>query len=402
MTSPPELDVADLVTAPDAEAMIDQLRMGLPVSRQLRAFTVGREEELDDLEGRLDAEPQGQGLLLRANYGSGKTHLLKLTREMALSRGWAVSFVEVSAQHGIRFNRFDQVAGAVLRNLELPDGRRGLRGLFERYEALDTEEVDPDVADEREELSGGGRWDYSDLLSSEALYVGLRAWMRSEDEDVRDLAVEWLSHPDRYQTRRKLLKEQLVDQLFVGDPRSGWQLYAALDWSRDDYENAWRLLNGTNQLVHLTGARGLVLCFDEAEDILQGLNNRNYEATALRFLFDFFVGRFDGEAYFAVTPDFVNKARDLLLMKGVYEFPYSQFDELDNFQLSPLTFDDFLLLASRVVKLHSQAYDWDAGGALDFAAAADVLTREWDPHEPQRIRIAAKELVSLLDEALDG
>lgn len=78
-----------------ADRVIEQLRYGVPPPEHVRAFTVGRKAQLEALEQSL-AQPKnstGTALLVKANYGSGKSHLLKVVREMALEAGFAVSLV---------------------------------------------------------------------------------------------------------------------------------------------------------------------------------------------------------------------------------------------------------------------------------------------------------------------
>jgi len=266
MTSPP--DVGLRLSDDQAEQVISQLRMGIPPKGHMRPFTVGRDDELRRLEDRLD-EHQATGLLLRANYGSGKTHLLRLIEDMSLARGYAVSFVEVSAQHGIRFNRMDQVAGAVVRNLVLPDGRTGIRGLLQAYEdADDNNSVSASTRRVREELSEGGDWHYSDLLGSDALYLAMRAWHRGGTAETRDFAVEAVSFPDRYKGNSWAVQRELVDPFPSGDLDVDYRLRAATQWSSDEYERAWSLLGGLDRLARMSGLLGVVILFDEIEDVI--------------------------------------------------------------------------------------------------------------------------------------
>lgn len=112
-----------------AEGIVEQLRYGVPPPDYVRLFTVGRESQLHELESSLSAPTGGQGnaLLVKANYGAGKSHLLKIVREMALDAGYAVSLVVVNAQEGVRFNRLDTIVGSICREMEVDhSGKRGL------------------------------------------------------------------------------------------------------------------------------------------------------------------------------------------------------------------------------------------------------------------------------------
>src|SRR5262245_40592341 len=118
--------------AASAQRVIESLRYGIPPDGHIREFTVGRRSEIAQLTDRLQKKSTG-ALLLKANYGSGKSHLLRLIREHALNAGFAVSSVSLDARANVRFNRMDQVFGAICRNIEVPTalGQKGIRPFFD-------------------------------------------------------------------------------------------------------------------------------------------------------------------------------------------------------------------------------------------------------------------------------
>ena len=67
----------------EAQRVLDSLRKGIPPDGFIGQFTVGREEEIASLTNRLQCNGSGS-LLLKANYGCGKSQLLKFVRETAL------------------------------------------------------------------------------------------------------------------------------------------------------------------------------------------------------------------------------------------------------------------------------------------------------------------------------
>jgi len=114
------------LTPIQAERALEDLRKGIPPTGLLEHFTVGRKTEIQWLDDHL-VDDESYSLLLKANYGSGKSHLLQLIREKALNAGFAVSLVVLDAKSGVRFNRMDQIFGRILRNLEIEfeDGTTG-------------------------------------------------------------------------------------------------------------------------------------------------------------------------------------------------------------------------------------------------------------------------------------
>lgn len=393
---PLELDVGT------AERIVGQLRVGIPPAGFVRQFTVGRQEELRALERDLRAGMHGKAVLVRANYGGGKTHLLNLVRDLALLNNYAVSFVEVSSHRGVRFNRMDQIFSAVCRSIQLPDrADRGIGALFRAYADVDVEKLDEDARDERHDVDDGGTWRQPGSVITGPVYIALRAAVVSESGDTWDTVVDWFTRGEPDKLPRTQLLEDLVDSLYVGDPRSRYQLYNEIKFRRDGQEPSWESLNDLNTLAELSGYRGLVLLFDEFEDVIQNLNNRLLEKNALENLFRFFAGGYEGAAYFAVTPDFVRKCRDRLMMKGVWDFPYERFDELPHWQLSPIELDDFLELSAQIMTAHAIAYEWHPETELDWAAVGQFIRESWQPNAPERIRIACRSLVEHLDAALE-
>ena len=110
----------------EAEKAIESLRFGTPPEGHVLEFTVGRESEIGTLTARLKAEgatprrKSSRALLINANWGSGKSHLLQVVREVALKNSFAISLIEVDSRAGVRFNRMDTIFGAVCRDLETP------------------------------------------------------------------------------------------------------------------------------------------------------------------------------------------------------------------------------------------------------------------------------------------
>ena len=137
-----------------AQQVIESLRRGIPPHGFVRHFTVGREAEIDGLVRQLESQ-RGIALLLKANYGSGKSHLLRFIREEALARNFAVSMVTLDSSSAIRFNRMDQMFGAICRNIEIPEVSdcRGIRPFFDllvkRINECDCEQFWSDLSNDR-------------------------------------------------------------------------------------------------------------------------------------------------------------------------------------------------------------------------------------------------------------
>lgn len=236
----------------EAERIIESLRMGVPPRGFTLPFTVGRKAELAELKATLTGKTVGRsGRFVKANYGSGKSHLLKVIREMALDGKYAVSYVTMDAKGGVRGNRMDQVFEAVCRGIEVPPG--GSIGLAHLFRAAINSGIDVD-----------------DVVRSSYWIGATRANC--------DYAADKFQRGGCFKYRS--------DRTYF-------------------YQQCWDALTDLDKLAKTCGFKGLVLLVDEFEDVVANLNRYDYQAAALTNLLAFFGGeKFAGLSYFAVTPEF--------------------------------------------------------------------------------------------------
>ena len=318
-----------------AEQLLEKLRMGIPPAGFVEKFTVGRKEEIRWLDDHL-INGESYSLLLKANYGAGKTHLLELIREKALQKRFGVSLAVLDAKSGVRFNRMDQMFGAILRNIQIAmlDGTPGNleQTLDFLAEASEIARTDPAAPGHEfwAKVTNNWRWDYSEELASPPLFVAFRAWASSDTPEVRQMVMDWLTSPGDYKSRRKEIYLTLVEGLrrHFRDPRSERKFYMeeSLVFHPSSYRNCWNALEDIHRMLVASGMAGLAILFDEFEDVLTNLNNITYQEDAFWNLFRFTSGdRFAGKTFFAVTPAFTEKCKVRLMEKDCWDFDYSPF-----------------------------------------------------------------------------
>jgi hypothetical protein len=391
-------------------AAIESLRAGIPPAGELRRFTVGRQHEIERLEDTLlsPEDHRGAALLIQANYGAGKTHLLRLIRELALDAGYAVAFVTVDSQSNVRFNRMDQVAGAVMRALEVDEtSGKGAWKLFDAFGSCPPESLRPDLRASYLRISANGRWDFSEELKSSAMFVALRAWLQHRDRSTQELIRDWLSQPWEYRASRRLLYEDLILGLpgRIRDPRPESTFYAddVFLFHVGGHQQAWSALADLDRLARICGRKGLVLLFDEFEDVIQNMRNIRLEQEAFVNLFRLFGGeRFPGMSYFAVTPEFSYKCRARLFERRIYDFPDHRFEELEWFEMSTITRADLGELARRIRAVHGEAYAWDAEAAFPDDNLDREVRRLYRRRTADQIRQAVEGVVLSLDDRLEA
>jgi len=331
----------DSLTSGEAERIIESLRMGIPPMDITLPFTVGREIELAELKGTLTGRTgAGSGRFVKANYGSGKTHLLRVIREMALDVGYAVSYITMDANGGVRGNRMDQVFEAVCRGIEVPPG--GSRGLANLFRVAVDREIDVDRV------------------------VRRRYWIRATRVNYDYVA-------DRFQ-------------------RGGNFMY------RSDrpyfYQQCWNALTDLDTLAKTCGFKGLVLLVDEFEDVVTNLNRSDYQATALENLLAFFDGeKFAGLSYFAVTPEFTRR----------WQWPGAdaKLDKKPSFALTPPEKADIKRLARTIRAVHAIAYALEPDETLSDGDLEREVEDLLGISSQDRIRQTIEGIVEALDDAAE-
>lgn len=388
--------------ATQAQRGIESLRKGIPPDGFVRHFTVGRKTEIEDLAQQLENQ-SGTVLLLNANYGSGKTHLLRYIREEALARNYVVSTVTLDANAAVRFNRMDQIFGAICRNIEVPQevGSKGIRPFFGLLAKCINEEGGRAFWSR---LSNEGKWDFSEILDSSALFVALRAWMTGKAE-IADLVEDWFYQPWQYRKQRKKLYIRLVGSLrkFFRNPRPEGKFYAdeIFMFHTQGHAQSWAALRDFNSLTQAAGLKGMIVLFDEFEDVITNLTNIAHQEDAFWNLFQFYSGKhFPGKTFYAVTPEFVGKCKARLFQKGRWDFDFSRFDSLPRFEMSPLETRHLVELAKLIAPVHGLAHDWNAVSAMNDNSIHAVLEEATRAQIQDRTRRAIICVVRHLDDLL--
>ena len=207
-------------------------------------------------------------------------------------------------------------------------------------------------------------------------------------------------------SRRKHLYERLVGNLrsHFRDPRGEWKFYAdeVFHFGTQGHAQSWATVRDLHILSCAAGLQGLIILFDEFEDVITNLNRIDFEEAAFWNLFQFYSGKqFPGMTFFAVTPEFVNKCKTRLIMKGRWDYDYSRFEAIPTFRMSPLEYADLTMLADRIVGAHGQAYEWEPKRAISSAKMKTLVREAASVPVEDRARHAIKTVVKYLDKAFD-
>jgi hypothetical protein len=390
----------------EAQKVIEALRKGMPPDGYVRHFTVGRKSEIDTLNARLK-QPQRGALLLKANYGSGKSHLLRFLRETALEEGYVVSAVSLDARSAIRFNRMDQILGAIWRGIEVPNSlnHKGVRPFFDTVcAAIETSKSQKQDCLWRD-LTNNWKWDFSNVLDAPASFVALRAWSTGV-ATVHDLIEDWLFQPWNYRSQRRHLYTNLIERLrpHFRDPRPEWKFYhdGIFEFHSQGYSQSWGALRDVCKLSMAAGYKGFIILFDEFEDVIHNIKNINHQEAAFWNLFEFYMGdEFQGMTYFAVTPDFTHKCKNLLMQKLRWDYDYSMFDKISTFEMSPLSTQELQELSMKILEVHGLAYDWEPDLIMKMSELKAITAEAASVQVQDRARHTIREIVKYLDNRIE-
>ncbi|KSV16599.1 hypothetical protein CY91_04685 [Dehalococcoides mccartyi] len=389
----------------EARRVIESLGKGIPPSGFVRYFTVGRKSEIQVLSEQLQKSKNGT-LLIQANWGSGKSHLLQFIREEALAQNYIVSTVELDAKAAVRFNRMDQIFGAICRGIEIPSSLNG-KGIRTFFDFI-TRQIESDKAIKKNGfwplLTNNWRWDFSEELNSPAMFVALRAWVVGKS-NTQDVIEDWLNNPWVFKAQRKKLYYDLVYDLrqYFRDPREDRQFYSdgVFIFDTQGYIQSWGALKDIHVLARAAGLKGLIILFDEFEKSIIDLRNISHQQAAFWNLFQFYSSkRFPGMTYYAVTPEFSEKCKNLLTEKNCWDYDFSSFDRLPTFKMSPLTEQELEELALRIMDVHGQAYDWEPDLVMKASQLSAIVRAAASVQIQDRARHVIISVVKALNDLL--
>jgi len=223
----------------EAVSVVEALRSGVASRRLSAIFSYGREALLEQVEQDLEASAAGvtRCLLLRGNFGEGKTHFLNCVYNRAQERNFVVSFVALSKE--TPFNRLDRVYPKIVAGTYLPHAADpGVEGLIQDLRpgsevagellAFAEQNLHPKISFVlRNYLEGG------DTYQQHLLYS--------------DLAGEWLP----------LSQLKSLHRLNFGVPARIERFRSRID--------VWDYFRFLSQLIKLRGYAGWVILFDEFE-----------------------------------------------------------------------------------------------------------------------------------------
>lgn len=246
------------LTPSEADAIIEDLRSGLPPRRFASRYSVGHDRFLRGVRKRLLDAPSDRGRIrfVSGSWGSGKTHFLRLLQETAFDAGFLVAPVELSSDQA-PFNKFELVFSEIVRSITSPT----------MYERAGSSVAAPFGQVLEEALRTGHDADVETIHAALERKRDMLMSATEIDIDVRRLvAAYWdtfaaeTEDTGALEERRGLLLQWFEGEGHATTFRKEFGLQKTVK-----RENARLILGSLVALIRLLGHQGLVVLFDEAE-----------------------------------------------------------------------------------------------------------------------------------------
>lgn len=253
-----------------------------------------------------------------------------------------------------------------------------------------------------QEISNHGKWDESEILESPALFVALRAWLFTDDTDVKNFIIDWLCQPWEYANKRKEIYIKLVNNFYrdFSDKRPEFQFYKdqVFSFQLNGYAQSWAILRDIDLLAKQSGLKGLIILFDEFEDVITNLNNINYQVSSMSNLFNFHDGMtFTGKTFFAITPTFSQKCHYIYSKKGKWDLDLLKLDSMRTYEMSPLNQKHLEKVSMKILETHCIAHNWNPEQIVIRTKLKQIIKKKLEIPIQGHARDVIKSIVEELD-----
>jgi len=296
-----------------ATQVIESLRKGIPPQRGTELYTVGHERLIEGIRrhhlNKIDTE--GKIRFISGSWGAGKTHFFRLLREVGFQQNCLVSDVELELDSAV-LNKFQTVFYAIVRNIVTPS----------LYTEGGIVEAAPFGRVVRESLTylATGTHAIEEGIPHEYYAKAREALMsdRSIDIDFKKMIQKYWETflpeaPDRAvqeQERAEIL------QWFSGEGTVGYFRKRFGVNKVVSKDNAKLLLQSLAGFVRLSGYKGLLILFDEAEQsysLMRKSQLRDAHNNLLSLINEDLPGLF---LVYATTPDFYTDPKHGIVIYG--------------------------------------------------------------------------------------
>ena len=356
----------------EARRVIEALRSGIPSRTIGGSFSGARVEMLAEISEWLDTGAGG-GRIVTGNYGEGKTHFLNTVFNMARTKNMAVSVISLSKESPL--NRLYLIYQKIALHTYLPGREQpGFGHLVDQLGPMETTELQLFSAKE---------------LQTDKLYYLLKSYGGTDNPEYKysllaDLQGDFITNAQ--------LKKVYLE--IYGDKITYSTNFAKSRHIKDYFQFLSRLFT-------LSGLRGWVILFDEAE--LIGRMGRKTRLGAYVNMALFLRPELKNvHSLFAMHASYTKEViegkdewKHLLETEGIDKDAAGEtLRQIETApELTPLSQDEMMEVLSKILRFHARAYDWTPG---TDAAALFEMTRSRGFLLRTKIRAAIEFLDQLL------
>jgi hypothetical protein len=267
------------IDARQARRSIRHLKRGIFPPESIELFTVGRTKAKTIVQEHLDrvrSMHESEHLFVEGDYGTGKSHFLKLVESLALRNGFATTWITLDGyEHA--FNHPTRYLSRLLESIRIPN---------------------------------------NDIFG---LYSLCKYWLSNKK---RTTLLDWASQSNAWRFKNPINRLSKPD----GDWRYCQQNLNCSDLryksGKQYHEEFYYILYSLASLMHALGFKGIVFLFDELESVMTLISNARSQLLSFEVLNNLTGSRILPHSYFvfSVTPDF---GRFLLNKQQYYEQYYN-------------------------------------------------------------------------------
>ena len=393
--------------------IIESLRKGIPPQRGIDLYSVGNEKLIEGVKRHHLNQIEAMGIIrfISGSWGAGKTHLFRLLREVAFQNNCLVSNVELNV-NDVPFNKFEEVFYAIVRNIATPS--------FFKKGALAAAPFGWVVQESLSYLGTGNRSvshvsyeDYTkaceSLMSDQSIDIDFKKMIQKYWETFLPEAAD---KTVQGQTRAEIL-QWFSGKGTVGQYRRRFGVNTMVSRS-----NAKLMLQSLSGFIRLSGYRGLLILFDEAEQSYSNMRNAQLRGAHNNLLA--LINGIDDPLsrglflIYATTPDFYTDSRHGIIINGALSGRIGQPNQrkpraLDiawNFDEVDTDLSVYQVAAKKIQDIYVAAYP-EAGSGLPSEKQLGDFVRELYTIHPSLSalrfwRVMVTSLITHFDDFLEG
>ncbi len=396
-----------------AVQVIEALRQGIPPQRGVQRYSVGHDRLIEGIKKRHLHEISNRGIIrfINGSWGAGKTHFFKLLQDVAFENNCLVSNVELNVNDAA-LNKFERVFYSIIRNVNTPS-------CFKETTSYNITSFGLVLKESLAYLATGSRIIKNEIpyehytRASEALLSNhnididfkkiIQQYWRTHLPEAADLAIQ-------EQTRAELL-QWFSGEGVLGNYRKRFGVNKLV--TKDNAKLMFQSLAG---FVKLSGYKGLLILFDEAEQAYSimrksALKDAHNNLLSLINNIETLTGLF---LIYATTPDFFHDPKHGIVVYGALSGRIGKpehrapraLDMIWNLDAIENNLTDFQEAGRKVLELYQVAYP-DAKTELPSIDKVNAFVGELYDNHPTHSsirfwRLLVTALVTLFDDHLEG